>query len=83
MNPVGAEDGMRIYEKINNNSLSWEVKKPRGLGTTGCSWCDYANLKSSAITELSELSNTMNMVMVLQGKDPPPLIDVLNYIWKP
>ena len=29
------------------------------------------SLKSSAITELNELSNTMNMTSVLQGDDPP------------
>ena len=83
MNPVGAENGMRIYEKINNNrylSCLFQVKKPRGLGTSGCSGGGYAYLKSSIITELNELLNTMNMASVLQGKDPPPLVNDGNHI---
>ena len=81
MNPVGAENSMRIYEKINNNALSSWVRKQRGLGTSGCSWYAYTCLKSSIITELHEMLNTMNMASVLQGKDPPPFVNDLNYIW--
>ena len=82
MNPVGAENSMRIYEeKFNNNALSSWVRKQRGLGTSGCCQCGYGSLKSSIITELTELSNTMNMASVLQGKDPPPFVNDLNYIW--
>ena len=81
MNPVGAENSMRIYEKINNNALSSWVRKQGGLGTSGCCQCGYAYLKSSIITELNELLNTMNMASVLQGKDPPPLVNDLNHIW--
>ena len=83
MNPVGAENGMRIYEKINNdNNLSSWVKKQYGLGTNGCSWYAYAYLKNSSIVaEFRETLNTMNMASVLQGKDPPPFVEYINYIW--
>ena len=81
MNPVGAENSMWIYEKINNNALSSWVRKQGDLGTNGCCRCGYAYLKSSIIAELNELLNTMNMASVLQGKDPPPLVNDLNHIW--
>ena len=81
MNPVGAENGMRICEKINNNFLSLWVRKQGGLGTSSCYRCGYAFLKSNIITELHEMLNTMNMASVLQGKDPPPLVNDLNHIW--
>ena len=36
MNPVGAENGMRIYEKINNeNVVSSLINKQGGLGSAG------------------------------------------------
>ena len=36
MNPVGAENGMRIYEKINNaNFVNSLINKQCGLGSTG------------------------------------------------
>ena len=36
MNPVGAENGIRIYEKINNdNFVSSLINKECGLGSTG------------------------------------------------
>ena len=70
-----------LRKKINNNSLSSWVRKQGGLGTSGCCWCGYAFLKSSIITELNELLNTMNMASVLQGKDPPPLVNDGNHIW--
>ena len=81
MNPVGAENSMRIYEKINNNALSSWVRKQRGLGTSSCSWGGYGSLKFNMIAELTELSNTLNMATVLQGKDPPPLVEVGNHVW--
>ena len=81
MNPVGAENSMRIYEKINNNALSSWVRKQRGLGTSSCSWGGYGSLKFNMIAELTELSNTLNMATVLQGKNPPPLVEVGNHVW--
>ena len=69
-------------KKINNNALSSWVRKQGGLGTSGCSWYAYANLKFIIlITEENEMLNTMNMASVLQGKDPPPFVNDLNYIW--
>ena len=37
-------------------------------------------LKSGAIAELNEMSNTMNMASVLQGDNPPILVNSANYI---
>ena len=37
-------------------------------------------LKSSAIVELNEMLNTMNMASVLQGDNPPILVNSVNYI---
>ena len=69
-------------KKINKNTLSSWVRKPRGLGTSGCSGGEHTYLKSSVITELNEMLNTMNMASVLQGEDPPPLVYDINYIYK-
>ena len=37
MNPVGAENGMRIYKKINNNAVSSLISNLCRLGAGGCS----------------------------------------------
>ena len=82
MNPVGAENGMRIYEKINNDNLvSSLINKQSGLESAGGSWGRNVSLKSSAITELNEMLNTMYMTSMLQGHNPPPLFNVRIYIW--
>ena len=78
MNPVGAENGMRIYETINNNSLNSLINKRYDLESTGCSWYGYGTLKSSAIVELNDMLNTLNMVSMLQGDNPPIVVDGLN-----
>ena len=42
-----------LRKKINKNALSSWVRKPRGLGTSGCSWCDYACLKKAVSLQKS------------------------------
>ena len=82
MNPVGTENGMRIYKKINNDSLvSSCVNKPNPLEAAHCAWRRNACLKNNAITKLNKLSNTMKMTSMLQGQDPPPLFKVIHDIW--
>ena len=72
MNPVGTENGMRIYEKINNdNFVNSLINKQCGLGSTGGSRGGNACLNSSGIAELNEMLNTMNMASVLQGMIHP------------
>ena len=79
--PCGCWEWHANLRKINNNTVSSWVRKQCGLGTSGCSWGGHAYLKSSIIAELNELLNTVNMASVLQGKDPPPLFNYINYIW--
>ena len=75
MNPMGAENGVRIYEKINDESLvSLWVNKPNPLEAAWCAWRRNASLKNSAMAKLNELSNTMNMTSMLQGEDPPIVV---------
>ena len=81
MNPVGAENGMRIYEKINNDHVvSSLISKQCGLGSSGCSCGGNACLKSGVIAELNEMWNAVNIASVLQGEDPPPLFNSGIYI---
>ena len=49
-------------KKINNDTLvsSW-VNKPNRLEAACCAWRRNACLKNSAMTELNQLSNTMNV----------------------
>ena len=71
-------------KKINNNtclSCLFLIKKPRGLGTSDCSWFAFVFLKFKTITKLNEMLNTVNIASMLQGKNPPPLVKDLNYIW--
>ena len=75
---------LKILKKINNNtclSCLFLVRKPRNLWTSGYSWHGYVSLKCKTSTKLIELLNTMNRASVLQGKDPPPLVNDLNHIW--
>ena len=79
--PGGCWEWHANLRKINNNAVSSLIRKQCGLGTSGCSWGGHAYLKSSVIAELNEMVNTVNMASVLQGKDPPPLFNYINYIW--
>ena len=79
--PCGCWEWHANLRKINNNTVSSWVRKQCGLGTSGCSWGGHPYLKSGIIAELHEMLNTMNMASVLQGKDPPPLVNYINHIW--
>ena len=71
-------------KKINNNrclSCPFQVKKLQGLGTSGCSGFAYVSLKVKIITKIYKMLNTVNEASMLQGKNPPPLVKDLNYIW--
>ena len=73
-----------LRKKINNNiclSCLFRVRKPHNLGTSDRSWYAYMSLKFKTIAKLNEMLNTMNMASVLQGKNPPPLVNDLHYIW--
>ena len=74
MNPVGAQNGVRIYKKIKfARPLTGRLC---GLLSTGCTLGGNAYLESMAIAKLNEIMDTMNMESMLQGDDPPMLFDV-------
>ena len=69
-------------KKINNHDhvVNSIIRNQCGVGSIGCSWGRHAYLKSSVIADLNEMVNTVNMVSVLQGEDPPPLVNTGNHI---
>ena len=79
--PGGCWEWHANLQKINNNAVSSLISKQCRLGASGCSWGGHACLKSSAIAELNEMWNTVNIASVLQGEDPPPLFNSGIYIW--
>ena len=73
MNPVGAENGMRIYEKINNdNFVSPLINKQCGLGSSGCSQSWHLHLKRFMKTDYTFDSTVMTSQ--LHGSNPSSVL---------
>ena len=69
MNPVGAENGVRIYKK--NKFARPLTGRLCGLLSTGCTLGGNAYLESMAIAKLNEIMDTMNRSVCCKGMIHP------------